>query len=61
MGKMRHFEVTVDAKYSFDFKIRAVDVRAAKRIAVKRFQKKMNIPNCNIYVDEYDEDGYIKG
>jgi len=58
--KMRNFNVTVDAKYSYDFNIKAIDVRTAKKIAAQRFKRKMNSRNCNCYVDEYDEDGYMK-
>jgi len=53
---MPKYTATVDAKYSFEFVIKARDRREARKKAVAKFKRKMNQRNLNIYLDLDDWD-----
>lgn len=53
---MPKYTATVDAKYSFEFVIKARDRREARKKAAAKFKRKMNQRNLNIYLDLDDWD-----
>lgn len=58
--KTRTFNIIMDNKYSEEFIVHAKTVREAKKKALARYKRKMTMRSVNFYVDEYDEDGWLK-